>query len=146
MSGACPVTGQTLGLDGDTPVMLAPPDFVPQKVNLRQSRISNHIGTAGLPLRPRRFEEQRRTAEVRLCRACSLSPGFRLARCTAVQRIAHQSNALHIQAPCVPDLSLSGRSSRARTPSYCLMLWGCSVQEYWLQQPCGHAGGSRGCN
>ena len=64
------LTGQALALDGDHPLLVGAPDFVPTKLNLRPSTASLVRGGGGLPPRPRRFEEQRRTAEVRrLCAA-----------------------------------------------------------------------------
>ena len=68
------LTGQTLGLDGDAPLLVGPPDFVPTKLKLRPTVPSQGPLGTGSPLRRRRFEDARRSAEVTRCPAWSAWP------------------------------------------------------------------------
>ena len=62
------LTKQTLLLDGDEAVLLAQPDFVPQKLKLRPSKPWTPQ-PSGRALQYRRSELRRYTAEVQACLA-----------------------------------------------------------------------------
>ena len=88
------LTGQALTLDQDGPLLVGSPDFVPTKVKLRPGAASGIQAGAGLPPRPRRFEEQRRTAEVRqpcpaACSGVQIHWERRTARLTLPGRTLH---------------------------------------------------------